>query len=222
MTSTADNSIRSIGILGAGRVGAALARRSVAAGYDVRIATARPAAEISLLTEILTPGATAASAAELADTDLTIVAIPLRKYRELDPSPFAGRAVVDVMNYWAPTDGTQADFESDHRTSSEIIQGHLTGSRLVKTFNHIGYHELETDHRPSGAVDRRALAVAGDHDQTRWAVAGVIDRLGFDAVDAGPLAAGRALQPGTEIFNGSHSAPRLSHLLAEACAQVAV
>lgn len=221
MTSTATgtaDSIRSIGILGAGRVGAALARRSVAAGYDVRIATAKPAAEISLLAEIVTPGATAVDAAELATADLTIVAIPLRRYRDLDPAHFAGRAVVDVMNYWAPTDGEQADFEADHRTSSEIVQDHLAGSLLVKAFNHIGYHDLEADHRPAGAADRRALAVAGDHEEVRGAVAGVIDRLGFDAVDAGPLAAGRALQPGTEIFTGSHSAARLSGLLAEACA----
>lgn len=217
MTPLAD-SIRSIGILGAGRVGAALARRSVAAGYDVRIATAKPAAEISLLAEIITPGATAVDAAELASTDLTIVAIPLRKYRDLEPAHFAGRAVVDVMNYWAPTDGEQADFEADYRTSSEVIQDHLSGAQLIKAFNHIGYHDLEADHRPAGAGDRRALAVAGDHEETRTAVAAVIDRLGFDAVDAGPLSAGRALQPGTEIFNGSHSAARLSALLAQACA----
>ncbi|MGM7669458.1 NADPH-dependent F420 reductase [Microbacterium sp. A93] len=221
MTTSAD-SIRSIGILGAGRVGAALARRCVAAGYEVRIATAKPAAEIALLAEIVTPGATPVDATELAGTDLTIVAIPLRKYRDLEPAHFAGRAVVDVMNYWAPTDGEQADFEADHRTSSEIIQDHLAGARLVKAFNHIGYHDLEADHRPAGTGDRRALAVAGDHEDTRRAVAAVIDRLGFDAVDAGPLAAGRALQPGTEIFNGSHSAAQLSGLLAEACAGVRV
>ncbi|MEV4900774.1 NAD(P)-binding domain-containing protein [Citricoccus sp. NPDC055426] len=217
MSPSAD-SIRSIGILGAGRVATALARRAVAAGYDVRIATAKPAAEISLLAEIVTPGATAVDAADLARTDLTVVAIPLRKYRDLDPSHFAGRAVVDVMNYWAPTDGELADFEADHRTSSEVVQDHLAGALLVKAFNHIGYHDLEADHRPAGAGDRRALAVAGDHEDTRRAVATVIDRLGFDAVDAGPLAAGRVLQPGTEIFNGSHSAAQLSGLLAEACA----
>ncbi len=221
MTSSATTSadaIRSIGILGAGRVGAALARRSVAAGYDVRIATSRPAAEIALLTEIVTPGATAVDAAELATADLTVVAIPLRRYRDLDPSLFAGRTVVDVMNYWAPTDGVQPDFEAEHRTSSEVIQDHLAGARLVKALNHIGYHDLEVDHRPAGAPDRRALAVAGDLEQDRTAVAAVIERLGFDAVDAGPLSAGRALQPGTEIFSGRHTAAALSRLLTESCA----
>lgn len=220
MTSSAD-APTSIGILGAGRVGAALARRSVAAGYDVRIATARPAAEIALLAEVVTPGATAVDAAELATADLTVVAIPLRRYRDLDPALFAGRTVVDVMNYWAPTDGTQPDFEDGHRTSSEVIQDHLASARLVKSLNHIGYHELESDHRAPGAPDRRALAVAADHEADRALVSAFVERLGFDAVDAGPLAAGRGFQPGTEIFNGSHTAPRLRGLLAEACAVVA-
>src|SRR5699024_6302814 len=142
MTPSAD-AIRSIGILGAGRVGSALARRAVAAGYDVRIASSRPAAEIALLTEVVTPGAHAVDAAELAAADLTVVAIPLRRYRDLDPARYAGRTVVDVMNYWAPTDGVQPDFEADHRGSSEVIQDHLAGARLVKAFNHIGYHDLE-------------------------------------------------------------------------------
>ncbi|MFB9074478.1 NADPH-dependent F420 reductase [Citricoccus parietis] len=212
----------SIGILGAGRVGAAVARRAVESGCGVRIATARPAREIELLAEIVTPGAVAVDAAELAETDLTVIAIPLRRYRDLDPAHFAGRTVVDVMNYWAPTDGEQSDFERDARSTSEIIQDHLHGALLVKSLNHIGYHDLETDHRASGAADRRALAVASDHEPSRALVAAFIDRIGFDAVDAGPLAAGRAFQPGTEIFNGSHSAVQLRGLLTEACAVAGV
>ncbi|GAA1665795.1 hypothetical protein GCM10010977_05390 [Citricoccus zhacaiensis] len=208
----------SIGILGVGRVGAAVARRAVESGYEVRIATAKPAEEIALLAEIVTPGAIAVDAPELAETDLTVIAIPLRRYRDLDPAHFAGRTVVDVMNYWAPTDGELPDFERDARSTSEVIQDHLPGALLVKSLNHIGYHDLEADHRTSGAADRRALAVASDHEQSRALVAAFIDRIGFDAVDAGPLAAGRVFQPGTEIFNGSHSAVQLRGLLAEACA----
>ncbi|REE02330.1 NAD(P)-binding domain-containing protein [Citricoccus nitrophenolicus] len=207
----------SIGILGAGRVGAAVARRAVESGYEVRIATAKPAGEIALLAEIVTPGAVAVDAAGLAETDLTVIAIPLRRYRDLDPAHFAGRTVVDVMNYWAPTDGEQSDFERDARSTSEVIQDHLHGALLVKSLNHIGYHDLEADHRVPGAADRRALAVASDHEQSRALVATFIDRIGFDAVDAGPLAAGRLLQPGTDVFNGSHSASQLRGLLAEAC-----
>jgi hypothetical protein len=204
---------RTIGILGAGRVGTAVARQALKAGYDVRIATAQPAAEIALLAEIITPGAAAVTAAEAAGSDIVVLAVPLHKYRSLQPRLLAGRTVIDAMNYWAPTDGELEDFQTADRTSSEIIQAHLSGSDIVKTLNHIGYRAIEEDGREAGADTRRALALAGNNDDAKALVAGFIDRLGYDAVDAGPLAAGRAFQPGTEIFNGSHSAERLRTIL---------
>jgi predicted dinucleotide-binding enzyme len=204
---------RTIGILGAGRVGTAVARQALKAGYDVRIATAQPAAEIALLAEIITPGAAAVTAAEASGSDIVVLAVPLHKYRTLQPRLLAGRTVIDAMNYWAPTDGELEDFQTADRTSSEIIQAHLSGSDIVKTLNHIGYRAIEEDGREAGADTRRALALAGNNDDARALVSGFIDRLGYDAVDAGPLAAGRAFQPGTEIFNGSHSAERLRTIL---------
>lgn len=202
-----------IGILGAGRVGTALARQALKAGYRVRIATAQPATENALLVNIVTPGAEAVEAREAASSDLVIVAIPLHKYRTLNPADLAGRVVIDAMNYWAPVDGVHDDFEADARTSSEVVAQFLGGSRVVKSLNHIGYHEMEEDDRPVGDAERRALAVAGDDDAAKHLVQGFLDRLGFDAIDAGPLAAGRAFQPATAIFTGSHTAPELRALV---------
>ena len=206
--------VRTIGILGAGRVGTAVARQALKAGYNVRIATAKPADDIALLVKIITPGAVAVTAAQASTADIVVVAIPLNKYRTLDPDLLAGRTVIDAMNYWAPVDGEIDDFENDDRTSSEIVQAHLDGANIVKTLNHIGYHDLEEDGRESGAEGRRALALAGDNNDAKALVAGFIDRLGYDPVDAGPLEAGRALQPDTEIFNGSHTADQLRAILA--------
>lgn len=207
---------RTIGILGAGRVGTAVARQALKAGYEVRIATAKPADEIALLVEIIAPGGVAVTAAEAAGADIVVVAVPLHKYRTLDPDLLTGRTVIDAMNYWAPVDGEVDDFENDNRTSSEIVQDYLSGSDLVKTLNHIGYHDLEEDDREPGFESRRALALAGDNDDANAQVARFIDRLGYDPVDAGPLATGRAFQPGTGIFNGSHTADQLrSSLTAE-------
>ncbi|WP_427134014.1 NADPH-dependent F420 reductase [Pseudarthrobacter sp. S9] len=205
---------RTIGILGAGRVGTAVARQALKAGYDVRIATAKPADEIALLVEIITPGAVAVTATEAAGADIVVVAVPLHKYRTLDPDLLAGRTVIDAMNYWAPVDGEIDDFENDVRTSSEIVQSYLSGSDIVKSLNHIGYHDLEEDGSEAGSEGRRALALAGDNDNAKALVAGFIDQLGYDHVDAGPLRAGRAFQPGTGIFNGSHTAEQLRSILA--------
>lgn len=207
---------RSVGVLGAGRVGAAVARQAVRAGFDVRVATAKPAAEIAMLVEIVVPGAHAVEAAEAADADLVVAAVPLHKYRTLRPDLLAGRTVIDVMNYWAPIDGVIDEFNRDDVTSSEVIQEHLAGARLVKTLNHIGYHDIDDAGRATGSPDRRALAYATDDAPSGELVAGFLDRIGFAPVFAGALAAGRAFQPGTPIFNGAHAAPDLRALLAAA------
>ena len=207
------NTLTTIGILGAGRVGTAVARQAMKAGYDVKIATAKPAEEISMIVDIVTPGAQAVEAQEAASQELVILAVPLHKYRTVDPELLAGRTVIDVMNYWAPVDGYIEDFEQVDVTSSEVIQRYLADARVVKSLNHIGYHELEEDDQPAGTEGRRALALAGDDAQAKALVTAFIDRLGYDAIDAGPLAAGRAYQPGTDIFNGSHSAEQLMTLL---------
>lgn len=202
-----------IGILGAGRVGTAIARLAVAAGYRVKIATSKPAAENALIIEIVTPGAEAVDAAEAAGSDLVVVAVPLHKYKSVNAEALAGRVVVDAMNYWSVTDGDIADFEVDDRSSSEVVAAHLSASRVVKSFNHIGYHEMEPDAAALGAADRRALAVAANDAAAKAQVAAFIDALGFDAVDAGDLASGKAFEPGTDVFNGRFNADELSEKL---------
>lgn len=204
---------KTIGILGAGRVGTALARLALAAGYEVRVATARPAAEIALLLEIMAPGARPDTAEALvAASDIVILALPLSKYRSLRPEQLAGKVVIDVMNYWAPTDGTILEFEGE-ASSSEVVQRHLAGARLVRSFNHLGYHEIEERSRPAGDPERRALALAGNDAQARVVVAGFIDRLGYDPVDAGPLSASRRFGVGTPVFGADFGHAEMAGLL---------
>jgi len=216
--STKGTMVKTIGILGAGRVGSAIARTALTAGYSVNIAGSGPGTDIALLVEVVVPGARAMSAAEaVADADLVIVAVPLHKYRSVSPSILAGKLVIDTMNYWEPIDGRLDDFETDARSSSEVVADFFSGANVVKTLNHIGYHELEIDSRPFGHDQRRALAIAGDDDDAVAAVAEAIDRFGFDAVPSGALASGAAFEPGTLIFGGRHTADEIRAEIA-ACA----
>lgn len=202
-----------IAVLGAGRVGTAVARQALRAGFEVLIAASGDPADIELIASIMAPGARAVTAAQAAAAgDVVVLSIPLGKVTTLDPATLDGKIVVDAMNFWAETDGTMPAL-ADAETSSHLVASVLPGARLVKTLNHIGYHDLDTDHRPSGAPDRRALAVAGDDAGARAVVASFIDAIGFDVVDAGPLVAGAALEPGTEIFDGVHTRDELETLL---------
>lgn len=207
-----------IGVLGAGRVGTAVARQAVRAGHTVTIATGKPAADIRLLTEVIVPGATAVDREDLRSADIIVLAVPLHKYRSVDTSVLRDKVVIDTMNYWAPVDGFMDEFEAGTSTS-EVIADFLGAARVVKTLNHIGYGDLEVDSYPAGDPHRRALAVASDDAEAKSLVSAFIDSLGYDPVDAGPLAAGKAFENGTEIFNGRHGAARMQELLSE-CSRV--
>jgi predicted dinucleotide-binding enzyme len=205
-----------VGVLGAGRVGTAVARQLIRAGHDVLIAASGDPADIELIVGVMAPGARAVAAAEAAArSDLVVLSLPLHRYRSLDPASLRGKVVVDAMNSWPESDGEIPELAGSP-SSSEMVQAFLVGTRLVKTLNHIGYHELETDGTPPGTPGRRALAVAGDDPDARTVVALLIERLGYDAVDAGTLAAGAALEPGTPVFDGRHDAAALRALLSVA------
>src|SRR5438309_2455042 len=193
-----------IAVLGAGHVGPVIARVALEAGYHVSIAASGDPEQIELIAQVLAPGAEPRRAADaVEEAGMVVLAIPLHKFATLDPSLLDGKLVVDVMNYWPPIDGVQEMFEDHRYGSSEIVQRRLARSTVVKTLNHIGYHELEDDRRPVGSPDRRALGVASDDAGAMDIVADVIERIGYDPVRLGSLSAGRLLQPGGPVFGVS-------------------
>jgi predicted dinucleotide-binding enzyme len=193
-----------IAVLGAGHVGPVIARVAMEAGLDVSIAASGDPGQIALITQVLAPGAEPRWAADAAkDADIVVLAIPLHKFATFDTDLVADKLVVDTMNYWPPIDGVQEMFEVRHYGSSELVANRLAGSTVVKTLNHIGYHELEDERRPVGSPERLALGVAGDDRAAVDVVAGVIERIGYHAVRLDSLAAGRMLQPGGPVFGAS-------------------
>jgi predicted dinucleotide-binding enzyme len=97
---------RHLGIVGAGKIGTAIARAAVAGGYDVAIAGSGPAERIELIVDVLAPGARAVSTDEVVrSADLIVLAIPMHRVRELPRDLFAGKILVDAMNYWEEIDG---------------------------------------------------------------------------------------------------------------------
>lgn len=203
-----------IAVLGVGRVGTAISRTLLDAGYRVLIAASGDPDRIAGIGRVLVPGAEPRWATDaVAEADLVVLAIPLHRVAALDPAGFVGKVVVDGMNYWPPVDGLIEQFEDAPHGTSVVVQALLPKAHVVKTFNHTGYHDLEPDRRPADANDRLALAVAGDSAQAVRAVARLIDRIGYDAVELATLEDGIALQPGGDIFGARLDAERMADAL---------
>jgi predicted dinucleotide-binding enzyme len=203
-----------LGIVGAGKIGTAIARAAVANGYDVAISGSGSAERIELVVEVLAPGAHAVTTDEAVRlADLIVLAVPMHRFRELPRDLFADKILVDAMNYWEEIDGVDEELATAPLGTSVIVQQRFASSRVVKSLNHLGYFMFSERRRPRGAPGRLAMAAAGDDPTAVAAVVQLIDRLGFDAVDAGPLAAGVALQPGGPVFGITHSHDELSNLL---------
>ena len=139
----------------------------------------------------------------------------MHRFRDLPSDLFDGEILVDDMNYWEEIDGIDEDLATARTGTSVVVQQHFPSARVVKSLNHLGYFKFDQGRRPRGAPDRLAMAAAGDDPDAVDAVMRLTDRLGYDAVDAGPLKAGVALQPGGPVFGIGLSADELTKLLSD-------
>lgn len=174
-----------IGVIGAGHLGTTLSRLFALAGHEVSFA--------GLLVARTTRGVAAFA-------DVAVVAVPFRRYRELPAAELAGKPVVDTTNYLPDLDGPLPYLDDDRVTSSELLQAHLTGARVVKALNAIRWEHVR-DHRARPPHARRAIPVSGDDQNAKKAALALVSELGFDAIDVGGLATGgRKHQPGTDVY----------------------
>ncbi|MBR8322488.1 MULTISPECIES: NADPH-dependent F420 reductase [Burkholderia cepacia complex] len=180
-----------IGIIGAGKIGAAIATALSRKGIEVTMSNSRGAESLRELTAAIGPLVKPGTREEAASKEIVFVAVPWSKLpAALDGLPnFEGRVVVDTNNpieapLFKPIDlGTRA--------SSEVVADLVPGARVVKGFNHLQPHLLSGD--PSSGGGKRVLFYSGDDLAAKYVVGTLIERLGFFGIDLGSLAIGARL-----------------------------
>jgi hypothetical protein len=203
-----------IGIIGAGRIGQAVATRLVTAGHHVMLSNSRGPETLAELEQSLGQEAVAGTVEDAARFgEVVVVAIPLARIDTLPAAALDGKVVIDANNYYPQRDGQIAELDSGELGSSELLARTLPGARVVKAFNTIHYQRLVSEARPHDTPGRLAIPLAGDDAATKELVSSLIDDMGFDPVDAGNLAAGRNQQPDTPAYNNPVGAAGLRQVL---------
>ena len=177
-----------VGFIGSGQIGSAIARLAIAAGHQVVLSNSRgPETLADLAAELGTAASAATSEEAAAAGDIVVVTVPVNAFPDLPAAPLAGKTVIDTCNYGPERDGHIPELDGKSLTSSELLQRYNPDAMLVKAFNNIFFKHLLSLDRPAGAPDRSYLPIAGDSAAAKAAVTEFIDSIGYSVVDAGPL-----------------------------------
>jgi 8-hydroxy-5-deazaflavin:NADPH oxidoreductase len=197
-----------IGVIGAGPLGATLARHFTRLGYEVSISNSRSPASLAALAAGI--GATPVSVTEVGRaSDIVIVSIPTKAVPDLPRGLFMNAPdnviVIDTCNYHPQLrDGPIGAIDRGMLDSQWVAR--QLGHPVIKAFNNIFASSLQD----------MALSVAGDQPAARMAVLHLVDDLGFDPVDVGGMDQSWRQQPGTPAYCQDLDAAALRRALAEA------
>jgi len=175
-----------VGIIGAGRLGQAMARTALRAGRQVVLANSRGPESLASVVSTLGEGASAGTVDAAAGADIVVIAVPWPRVPEVVQGLQGdGRIVIDATNDFDPSD-------LNGLTSSRVLAGLVPVARVVKAANTLGAAVLGSD--PHEAGGRRVIFLSGDDAEAKSEVSTLFEDAGFVAIDLGGLDSGGALQ----------------------------
>lgn len=175
-----------VGIIGAGRLGQAMARTALRAGRRVVLANSRGPESLASVVSTLGEGASAGTVDEAAGAGIVVIAVPWPRVPEaVQGLHWDGRIVIDATNDFDPSD-------LNGWTSSQVLADLVPGARVVKAANTLGAGVLGSD--PHEAGGRRVIFLSGDDPEAKSEVSTLFEDAGFVAIDLGGLVSGGAMQ----------------------------
>jgi predicted dinucleotide-binding enzyme len=186
MTLDSETDIKSVGIIGAGRIGQAMAQTALRADRRVVIANSRGPASLTSVVEALGDGVSAGTVTDAAAADVVVVAVMWPDVAQaVEGLNWEGRIVIDPTNDFDASD-------LDGRTSSEVFADLVAPARVVKAANTLGAAVLGSD--PHQAGGQRMMFLSGDDAEAKSDVGALFEDAGFFVVDLGGLREGAQMQ----------------------------
>lgn len=204
-----------IGIIGAGNIGATLAKLLVERDHEVIIANSRGPQTLAGLVESLGPRASAATVEEAAQAgEVVIEAIPFGKVATLPAAALAGKVLITASNYYPGRDGPM---DLGGLTHSEYVHRQVPQAHVAKAFNTIYFEHLRVEgDRAKPAAQRRVIPFAASDGKAEAAAREIIEQLGFGALWLGALDAVKGIaEPGDRLYNKQLTLAEAEAILAE-------
>jgi predicted dinucleotide-binding enzyme len=175
-----------VGIIGAGRIGQAMARTAQRARRSVVIANSRGPESLTSVVSALGDGVSAGTVPQAATAGIVVVAVPWPRVQDaLKNLGWNGQIVIDATNDFEPSD-------LNGRTSSEVVADLVRGARVVKAANTLAAAVLGSD--PHEAGGQRVIFLSGDDIDAKADVISLFEDAGFSTIDLGALIRGGAMQ----------------------------
>ncbi len=183
-----------IGVIGTGRVGGALGPRFAELGYTVVYGSRDPGSDkVQQLVARSGDGASATSQREAAQqADIILLAVPWRATEEVvkNLGDLDGKIIMDAVNPLQRADDGLLEMAVD-TSAAQMVQAWAPGARVVKTFNNVNFDVMADPAVAGGPV---TVPLAGDDSEAKEQVREIVEALGFEVVDVGPLRMSRELE----------------------------
>jgi 8-hydroxy-5-deazaflavin:NADPH oxidoreductase len=178
--------VKSVGIIGAGRIGQAMAQIARRAGRQVVIANSRGPESLTGVVQDLGDGVSAGTVKDAAAAEIVVLAVMWPDVpRAVEGLEWDGRILIDPTNDFDPSD-------LDGRTSSEVVAELVAPARVVKTGNTLAAAVLGSD--PHEAGGQRVMFLSGDDADAKSDAGRLFEDAGFFVVDLGGLREGGQMQ----------------------------
>jgi 8-hydroxy-5-deazaflavin:NADPH oxidoreductase len=176
----------SVGIIGAGRIGQAMARTALRAGRPVVISNSRGPETLRSVVEKLGDGVSAGTVEQASAAAIVVLGVPWGNVRDaVQGLEWNGQVVIDATNDFDPSD-------LGDTISSEVVADLVSPARVVKAGNTLEAAMLASD--PHEAGGRRVIFLSGDDVDAKSEVSALFEDAGFVAIDLGGLVAGGVMQ----------------------------